>query len=562
MRRQQCANTHLYKLLLSLKQSAHSSKHIDQILTHTITTGLAHATRTWNCLIRAYSKSPTPIKAVLIYNHFITFGSDFPDNYTYPVLFKACSRIYWGSTGKQLHAHVVKIGLQSDICVQNALIHFYGAVSLLTDACKLFDEMPVRDVATWNSVMCAYSTNTRSPRKVVVLLKKMINDYIRPDQITWVIILSACTQLDESGCGRAIHSYVLKLGLACVLNVSNALLGLYIKCKKTNEALRLFSELDLCRDLVSCTILINGYVEMGSLDMARDIFDQIVDKDIVLWNLLVHAYAKAKRPLDALDLFMRMENEQVIPDESTMVSVLAACASLTDLHSGRLAHQFINYHNIRQDIVLKTALIDMYFKCGSMEEALVTFYKMEEKDAFSWTAVIEGLGNLGYGNEALSLFYQMEGQGAWPNAATFVSVLKACSHSGLINEGCQLFKRMVEAYQVQPRIEHFGCLIDLLSRTGLLHEVEEFVKLLLPEERLVAYKTLLNACIKYSEFKLGDKIGDEIMKLSCDTYETHILLSNFRALAGQWTQVAKTRRIMEDFCIRRKPGTSSLALET
>lgn len=466
--------------------------------------------------------------------------------------------------GKQVHANVIKIGLDGDIYVQNALVHFYGSVSHLTDARVLFDRMPNRDVASWNSLLGVYNTKSDS-LKVMVLFKKLMYECVRADKITLVMVLSACAQAPLEGLeyGGAVHGYVIKVGFGCILNVNNALLDMYTKCKQMGSASRVYDEMGSGRDVVSFTILINGYVEMGLIDLARVAFDQIVDKDLVLWNLMVHAYVKAKCPHNALELFKKMDSEPVTPDENTMVSVIAACASLSDLQSGRLIHRFINRSiNIRQDVFVKTALIDMYSKCGSLGEALVTFYKMEYKDIFAWTTVIGGLGSNGYGNEALSMFNQMEKQGIRPNEATFVSVLTACRHSGLVNEGCQLFKIMVSNYDLQPKIEHFGCLIDLLSRAGLLHQVEEFIKLLLPEERLIAYKTLLSACIKYSEFDFGEKVANEIAKFGCQNHETHILLSNVYAVAGQWTRVANRRSIIRDLDIRKEPGISFVELKS
>jgi pentatricopeptide repeat protein len=553
-----CYN-HLQKILLSLKTKSLNIKFLDQILTQTITTGFTYSTPTWNCLIRAYSRSPTaPIKAILVYNFFIKTCSTRPDNYTYPCLLKACSRLFTDSNGKQVHTHVIKTGLDSDIYVQNALVHFYGSVGNSTDACFLFDRMPDRDVASWNSLMGIYNTNN-SFTEVMVLFKKLMCGCVKADKISLVIVLSACAQAQMEGLeyGRSVHGYVIKVGFGCFLNVDNALLNFYIKCKEIDDASKMFDEFVHEGDVVSYTILINAYVEMGLIDLARDVFDEIVDKDRVLWNLMVHAYVKARCPNEALDLFEKMDSAGVIPDENTMVSVLLACASISDLQCARLLHRFINRNsNVRQDVFLKTALITMYSKCGSVEEALVTFYKMEYTDVFTWTAMIEGLANNGYGNEALSMFNRMENQGIRPNEATLVSVLTACIHSGLVKEGCQLFKSMVSDYKMQLKMEHFGCLIDLLSRAGLLHQAEEFIQLLLPQERLIAYKTLLSACMKYSEFDFGKKVANEMSKLSSNSHETRILLSNFYALAGQWAQVAETRKFIKEFDTRKAPGMS------
>ncbi|KAF5733603.1 putative pentatricopeptide repeat-containing protein [Tripterygium wilfordii] len=548
----------LHKLLLLLDQGTHSTILLDQILSKAITASLIYAIPTWNCTVRAYSKSPTPIKSILIYNYFIAGNSAvLPDTYTYPALLKACSRLLLVTKGKEVHAHVLKLGLDNDIFVGNAFLHFYGTVKELCDARTLFDEMPDKDIASWNSLLSAYNANSGS-WEVLRLFKELIYQGIRPDKITLVILLSACAEVEELECARTVHSYVIKVGLTFSLNLNNALLVVFAKCKDMDAALQLFHDMGSGKDVVSQTILINGYVEMGLMDLARNIFDQGVDKDLALWNSMIHAYVKMKHPKEALDLFEKMDDEGVTPDENTIVDVLAACASLADLQYGRLIHKRIHQNNIRRDVFVGTALINMFSKCGSLEEAMVIFYKMGHKDVYTWTTIIEALAIYGRGDQALSMFYQMEKQGCMPNEATFVSVLVACRHSGLANEGCKLFERMTRFYKIQPKIEHFGSLIDLLSRAGLLHQAEEFIKCMPTAERLIACKTLLSACINHSVFDLGEKIANELVKLDSQSHATQVLLSNFYAIAGQWAEVANIRRIAKEFNTRKEPGISSV----
>ncbi|KAF8408731.1 hypothetical protein HHK36_004799 [Tetracentron sinense] len=549
---------HLEILLLYLKHSTHNITQLAQILAHTITTGLVHTTLTWNCLVRAYSKSPTPITAILIYNHFIKTTCISPDNHTYPALLKACSRLLSLPKGKEIHAHVTKIALDSDIYVQNSLIHFYGSTARVNDARRLFDTMPQRDLVSWNSVL---ATSIASPGlwvEALMLFKEMVFDNVGADDITMIILLSVCTQVEGIEYGRTIHGYVIKLGIRCTLNLENALLGMYAKGGDMGMALGLFFEMGERRDVVSYTILINGYVELGLVDPAREFFDQIVFKDLVTWNSMIHGYVKAKHPKEALELFKEMEIKMVKPDETTIVSVLAACANLSDLRYGRLVHRFILQRNIRLDVFLGTALIDMYCKCGSLEDAMAIFYGMDYRDVFAWTALITGFANYGQGNEALSLFKQMEKQGMVPNEATFVSVLMACSRSGMVKAGLYLFKRMVGFYKIKPKIEHFGCLADLLSRAGLLYEADDFIRTMPAEERLVAYKTLLSACINHFDFDLGKTVAKELMKLGPQSHRVYILLSNFYALAGQWAEVVEIRKLMKVFDMRKEVGISSI----
>ncbi|KAH7839914.1 hypothetical protein Vadar_010313 [Vaccinium darrowii] len=522
-------SSQLQLVTLSFKRSPHTIKQIDKILTQTITSGLLHTTSTLNYILTVYSKSPTPIKAILLYNHSIK--NSIPLNkYSYPVLFKACTRLKSLPKGKEVHAHVTKVGLDGDVYVQNALIHFYGSTGQIGDARYVFDKMPQRDLASWNSLLAAYNLHFVYGVETLVLFKQMICEGIGADSITFVIIISALAELREAEYGSSIHGSVIKNGFHCYLNLENAMLDMYVKYGNMNAALTLFTEMGGRRDVVSHTILINGYVKTGFVDLARDIFDRMLDKDLVLWNSMIRGYVESNRPNEALALFEKMENVKVKPDESTV------------------------------DVVVGTALIDMYSKCGSIVDAMSTFYKMEDKDVFTWTTAIGGLANFGYVKESLNLFNQMENEGVNPNEATFVYVLTACRQAGLVKEGCFLFTRLVRDYKIQPKVEHFGCLIDLLSRAGQLHQAEDFIKTMDPGERLVAYKTLLSACMNYSKIDLGLKVADELYRLASEDHAVRVLLSNFYALAGEWSKVEEIRQNMKISRMLKEPGISSLGM--
>ncbi|XP_028054235.1 pentatricopeptide repeat-containing protein At4g18840-like [Camellia sinensis] len=288
--------TQLHITLKSLKSSAHKITQLDQILTQTITTGLLHTTPAWNCILRAHSKSPKPIKAILIYNHSIQSNSIIPDNFTFLSLLKACTSLNSFPKGKELHAHIIKVGLDCDVYVQNSLIHFYGSTGCIDDARFVFDKMSQRDFTSWNLLLGTYNSNSVLRIEALVLFKEMICDGVGVDAITLVIILSALAEV--------------------------------------------------------------RWVEYGNF--ARDIFDQMVDKDVVLWNSMIHGYVESKRPSEALELFKKMENETVKPDETTLVSVLVACASLSNLQHGRLVHRLILRNDMRHDVFVGTVLIDIY----------------------------------------------------------------------------------------------------------------------------------------------------------------------------------------------------------
>ncbi|XP_043714418.1 pentatricopeptide repeat-containing protein At2g22410, mitochondrial-like [Telopea speciosissima] len=543
-------------ILQQLKRSTTNHKQLAQIFAQTITAGLIHTTLTWNCVIRAYSKSSTPFYAILIYNYFVTANSVSPDSHTYPALIKACTHLVSISKGKEIHAHVTKIGLDSDVYVQNSLIHFYGSTALIQEARQVFDIMPQRDSASWNSLLASYSKSPGLQFEALVLFKAMVFDGVQADAVTLVILLLACTQVGVMEYGRGIHAFLVKRGIRCSLNLENALLSIYAKGGDMDMAFRFYLAMKDRRDVVSHTILINGYVESGLVDLARGIFDLMVVKDLVSWNSMIHGYVKAKRPRDALEIFKKMEMESVKADETTIVGLLSAAASLCDLQFGRLVHQFVLQLDIRIDSFVGTALIDMYAKCGSFEDAMLTFFKIGYRDTFAWTAVITGLANCGHGSKALTLFEQMEKEGIEPNETTFVAALTACSRSGLLEEGCLLFDRMTGVYNMKPKVEHLGCLIDLFSRAGLLYQAEDLTRTLPTEERVIAYKTILGACMNYSEIDLGKKVAEELITLGPQSHGVYILLANFYAMAGQWENVVEIRKLMKKLDMRKDVGIS------
>ncbi|KAK1369116.1 Pentatricopeptide repeat [Heracleum sosnowskyi] len=518
----------LKALLVSLKTPSHCTKKLDQTLAQTIITGLIYTNKAWNTILRAYSKTNKPIQTLIIYNHFIQSNSIYPDNYTYPVIISASARLHCVPKGKETHARVVKVGVDSDLYVQNALIYFYGFTGLLRDARQVFDTMCGRDVTSWNTIIGCYGGKTSLRTEMMILFRGMVCEGVRADRITMVILLTVCGQSRGLEFGRVIHGYIVKMGMEYELNVENALLDFYI--------------------------------EMGRIHMAREIFDGMAEKDIVLWNSIIHGYVKEKRPEEALELLVYMENELVQPDETTIVSLLTACSSLSNLKCGRHIHRIVLRNNIKQDLFVQTALINMYFKCGGLEDAMIIFFKMKHKDVFTWTTTIEGLARSGFETKALKLFNQMEKQGTRPNEATFVSTLTACRQAGLVDDGCRLFKRMIEVYEIQPSIEHFTSLVELLSKAGLLHQAEEFISVIVPQERLIAYKTLLSACMSYSEINLGLKIADKLLHLGSLSNEVYVLLSNFYAEAGLWYKVEETRKAMKEFNMRKQTGVSYIEL--
>ncbi|KAG9439540.1 hypothetical protein H6P81_019705 [Aristolochia fimbriata] len=495
--------------------------------------------------LRAYAKSPRPIEAIIVYNHLLNSTSFTPDNYTYPALLSACSSLRSLSTGRVIHGRLTKAGLASDLYIQNALIHVYGVLAELSDARRLFDLMGVRALDTWNSMLQAYGGDSASRLQVMILFKEMMAGGIGIDHITLLIVLSTCYRLGAVENVKIIHALVIKMGFLDQFKLENSLLNLYAKALDMDSASRLFAEMGP-GDLVSNTTMINGYVDSGSIDLAFELFESIPEKDLVVWNSMIGGYVKASQPMKALELFQIMEMKGFASDETTLVIVLSACSSLSNLTFGKFIHQFIHRRNMKVDIFVETALIDMYVKCGSMKQAVQIFSKMKDKDLFTWTTVIMGLGCHGYGKDAVRLFLQMHNDGVEPNEATLVAVLTACSHSGLTAECRYCITKMIEVCKVVPKVEHFGCVIDLLGRLGMLPEAEELIKVVIPiQSRTIVYKALLSACVSHGDVGTGENVAKELREIGAYSHGVCVLLSNFYALAGKWDAVEEIRRTMK-----------------
>ncbi|XP_020109326.1 pentatricopeptide repeat-containing protein At4g14820-like [Ananas comosus] len=384
----------------------------------------------------------------------------------------------------------------------------------------------------------------------------MVRNDVAVDDITLATILSGHGQAGLEH-GRVIHAFLLKNGFLLAGKIGNAVMNSYARRGDVVAAFRLFSRMKV-RDAASHTILINGYLKLGLFDNARAIFDEMHSRDLVAWNSVINGYVKASRIKEALELFKQMEDEMVKPDEVTMNSLMSACAQLTDLQLGRSIHRFIRQQGIKEDLFLGTALIHMYAKCGSLMDAALTFSKMEIKDVYTWTALISGFSVNAHGHEALRLFTQMRKEGVEPNDATFVAVLMACSHAGLVGEGRYWFDQMVRAYKIQPKIEHLGCMVDLLSRAGLLYEAVEIIKEIPIQDRVIPYKTLLGACISYGDIDLGEKVAKELIKMDTKSHGVFVLLSNFHAFAKRWDDVEDMRNILRRSDIKKEAGISNV----
>lgn len=481
----------------------------------------------YNIMIRGFTLKQSPHEAILLFKEMHE-NSVQPDEFTFPCILKACSRLQALSEGEQIHALIMKCGFGSHGFVKNTLIHMYANCGEVEVARRVFDEMSERNVRTWNSMFAGY-TKSGNWEEVVKLFHEMLELDIRFDEVTLVSVLTACGRLADLELGEWINRYVEEKGL------------------KGNPTL--------------ITSLVDMYAKCGQVDTARRLFDQMDRRDVVAWSAMISGYSQASRCREALDLFHEMQKANIDPNEITMVSILSSCAVLGALETGKWVHFFIKKKRMKLTVTLGTALMDFYAKCGSVESSIEVFGKMPVKNVLSWTVLIQGLASNGQGKKALEYFYLMLEKNVEPNDVTFIGVLSACSHAGLVDEGRDLFVSMSRDFGIEPRIEHYGCMVDILGRAGLIEEAFQFIKNMPIQPNAVIWRTLLASCKVHKNVEIGEESLKQLIILEPTHSGDYILLSNIYASVGRWEDALKVRGEMKEKGIKKTPGCSLIELD-
>ncbi|KAF8399504.1 hypothetical protein HHK36_015371 [Tetracentron sinense] len=438
----------------------------------------------WNTMIRGSSQSPNPSNAISLYTQMEDRRVQ-PDNFTFPFLLKACTRLSWVKMGNEIHGKIVKFGFESNTFVRNTLIHFHANCGDLKVASALFDGSAKRDVVAWSALTTGYARR------------------------------------GELGVAR-----------------------------------QLFDEMPV-KDLVSWNVMITGYVKRGDMDSARKLFDEVPERDVVTWNTMIAGYVLCGSHEQALEMFEEMRCVGERPDEVTMLSLLSACADSGALDVGLKIHcSLLEMGSGDLSILLGNALIDMYAKCGSIERALEVFRRMREKDVSSWNSIVGGLAFHGHAEQSIHLFREMLRKKIRPNEITFVGVLVACSHAGMVEESHQYFDLMRIEYNIEPNIKHYGCMVDVLGRAGLLNEAFEFIDSMVIEPNAIVWRTLLGACRVHGNAELGKRANERLLAMRRDQSGDYVLLSNIYASLGEWDGVEKVRKLMDDSGVKKEPGCS------
>ncbi|XP_061374932.1 pentatricopeptide repeat-containing protein At4g33170 [Gastrolobium bilobum] len=477
----------------------------------------------WNTMISGCGLNGLEEFSVSLFIDLLRSGL-FPDQFTIASVLRACSSLKEGYyLGTQIHTHAIKAGIILDSFVSTALIDVYSKSGKMEEAESLFHIQDVFDLSCWNAMMYGYIVSS-SYHKALGLFSLMHESGERTDEITLANAAKAAGCLVGLQQGQQIHAVVIKRRFNLDLFVISGILDMYLKCGEMESAYKVFGEISSPDD-VAWTTMISGFVENGGEERALFTYHQ-----------------------------MRLAGVQ--PDEYTFATLVKASSLLTALEQGRQIHANVIKLNCAFDPYVMTSLVDMYAKCGNIEDAYSLFKRMNTRGIALWNAMIVGLAQHGNAEEALYFFKDMKTRGVTPDRVTFIGVLSACSHSGLISEAYENFYSMQKNYGIEPEIEHYSCLVDALSRAGCIQEAEKVVLSMPFEASASMYRTLLNACRVQGDKETGKRVAEKLFALEPSDSAAYVLLSNIYAAANQWENVVSARKMMKRVNVKKDPGFS------
>ncbi|KAM5571859.1 putative pentatricopeptide repeat-containing protein [Rosa sericea] len=511
-------NASLASTLISLYASlSSSSSSSSPRYTHHVFTSFPNPNLSlFNHAIRAFSKTHSLCsEAMVLYNQMVRVGIR-PDNYSFPFMLNSCAARSDLCGGVEVHGRVVKTGFGFCVPVSNALIDMYGKCGGLESARKVFDEMRERDVVSYNAILGAHSRGGVDMESAAVLFEGMQGR----NAISW-----------------------------------NAMIVGYVNSGNVVSARDVFDRMPE-RNVVSWTTMLVGYTKNGFMDMAKGLFEEMAERSLICWTAMISGYSRNGRPSEALAIFQRMEKSGVKPDAFTMTALISALAQLGRADLANWIGSYVDREGIEQNEQVLTALVDMHAKCGNMEEACRVFEKIPRKDVFSYSAIITGLASHGHGIKALEIFRRMLAENIEPDHVTFVGVLTACGHAGLVEDGMTYWESMIKDYNIQPGADHYACVVDMLGRAGKLNEAHNLVKGMPMGPQPGALGALLAACRTYGNVEIAESIAEKLFKLEPENTGNYMLLSGIYASKEQWDEAGKVREAMNKKSGIKLPGFS------
>ncbi|XP_004303223.1 PREDICTED: pentatricopeptide repeat-containing protein At3g02330 [Fragaria vesca subsp. vesca] len=477
--------------------------------------------QSYNAMIVGYARNGQGFEALQLFMLLQKSGTGL-DEITLSGALNACAMIKGRLEGLQLQGLVIKSSFRSNVCVTNAILDMYGKCGDVFGASHVFDEMVRRDAVSWNAIIAAHEQNKNKVGTLSCFVS-MLRSRMEPDEFTYGSVLKACAGQRSLNHGMEIHSKIIKSGKGTNLFIGGALVDMYSKC--------------------------------GMMEEAEKVHHR-TEQTMVSWNAIISGFSLLKQNEDAQTFFSQMLEIGAKPDNFTYATVLDTCANLATVGLGKQIHAQIIKHELQSDVYVTSTLVDMYAKCGNMQDSLLMFKKAPKRDAVTWNAMISGFANFGLGEDALRIFKNMQLENVEPNHATFVSILRACGHIGNAEQGLYYFRTMLSDYGLKPQLEHYSCMVDIIGRSGQVDEALRLIQDMPYEPDDVIWRNLLSICKLHGNVQVAEIAANFIWQLDPQDSSTYVLLSHIYAEAGMWGEVSKMRRRMRYDGMKKEPGCS------
>ncbi|KZV21797.1 pentatricopeptide repeat-containing protein-like [Dorcoceras hygrometricum] len=575
----------------------------------------------WNSLISGYTSNGFFSEALEIYFQLRT-GGLVPDYSTFSSVLLSCGGLGQIMEGEIVHGLVEKVGVRRYMVVNNLLLSMYIKFDMLVNYRKIFNEMVDKDKVTCNTMICGLC-ECALYEESIRLFTDMVGHF-EPDILTISSVLRACTYLRDLKSGKYVHDYMVSNGYECDTMTTNIIINMYAKCGDLvgsryvfesmknpdlvswnslikgyvenqfyEEAVKLFSRmrmicepdsvtyvtlLCICTNLINKNLteelhnaiikhgfdsgqivansLVDAYAKCGQLEDSLKQFENMDTRDKVSWNSIIAACGYSDNSILGFRILKRMRLEGMVPDVPTLVSALPLCSYLIARRQGKEMHGCIFRLGFESIIPIGNALIEMYSNTGNLRNSVLVFEQMKARDVVSWTTMIASYGMYGEGRKALKAFENMKATGFPMDHVVFIAIIYACSHSGLVQEGRTCFEQMKKHYNIEPGLEHYACVVDLLSRSGLLIEAEKFITMMPLKPDASIWGALLSACRASGDMKMAEQVSGHITELNVDNPGYHVLASNVYAALGKWNQVEMIRTSLKDRGLKKDPGCS------
>ncbi|XP_050383826.1 pentatricopeptide repeat-containing protein At2g22070 [Argentina anserina] len=544
----------------------------------------------WTAIIAGYNQMGLYGNAIRMFLEMVSDGVPVTQ-FTFTNILSACAAVKGLDVGRKVHAFVVKLAVGSYVSVGNGLVNMYAkcgdivTAKIVSDRMRLknvsscnhmislhmqcgradlalaeFNQMTERDIVSWNSMIAGYNHHGFDMEAVSVFLSMLKDSFPKPDKFTLASILSACANLEKLELGKQVHGLIVRAGLETSEAVVNALISMYAKSGGLDVAEKVLGQCgtsDL--NLIAFTALLDGYIKVGDVNPARQIFDSLRDCDVVAWTAMIVGYVQNGLNNDALELFRSMIAEGPRPNNYTLAAMLSVSSSLASLDYGKQIHASAIRMGEVSSVSVGNALITMYSKAGSITSAKQVFNLIDRnRDTVSWSSMILALAQHGLGEESIELFEKMLPLGIRPDHITYVGVLSACTHVGLVEQGRGYYNLMRSAHKIEPTHSHYACMVDLLGRAGLLQEAYDMIQNMPIEPDVIAWGSLLSACKLHKNVDLAKVSAEKLLLIEPNNSGAYSALANLYSACGRWADAADVRKLMKNRRVKKTQGFSWL----